>query len=108
MNGLLAYNVARRTAEIGLRMALGATRGHIARTIVREALLLAGVGLALGVPTALVLARLIRSQLYGVEPGDPATLLGTAGALLVLAALAAWLPAHRAARVEPLAALRAE
>lgn len=106
--GLLAYNVARRTGEIGLRMALGATRGHIARTIVREALLLAGVGLALGVPTALVLARLIRSQLYGVEPGDPATLLGTAGALLVLAALAAWLPAHRAARVEPIAALRAE
>lgn len=106
--GLLAYNVARRTSEFGLRMALGAQRGDIARPILREALLLATAGLTIGVPAALGLTRLIQSQLYGVSPADPVTL--TAGALLLLgvAAIAAWMPARRASHVDPMIALRAE
>ena len=96
--GLMAYHVARRTSEIALRMALGATRRHIAGPILNEALLLAVCGLA----------RLIRSQLYGVEPTDPLTLAFAATLLLAIAAGAAWVPARRAARVDPLRALREE
>ena len=106
--GLMAYNVARRTREFGVRMALGAQPRNIARPILREALLLAAGGLAVGVPAALALTRLIRGQLYGVSPTDPATLLAGAVLLLAVAALAAWLPARRAARVDPMTALRAE
>jgi predicted permease len=106
--GLLAYNVARRTGEIGLRMALGATRRNILGPIIREALVLAGAGLAVGLPAAFAIARLIRSQLYGVGPADPLTLVAGAGLLLGLAALSAWLPARRAAKVDPMVALRAE
>ena len=106
--GLLAYNVTRRTSEIGIRMALGAQRGDIARPILREALLLATTGLAIGVPAALALAQLVKSQLYGVAPADPLTLIAGALLLLVIALLAAWIPARRAARVDPLEALRAE
>jgi predicted permease len=106
--GLLAYNVNRRTSEIGVRMALGAQRGDIARPILREALLLAAAGLVVGVPAALALAQLIKSQLYGVAPTDPFSLTLGPVLLLVVAALAAWLPAHRAAAVDPMTALRAE
>lgn len=106
--GLMAYNVARRTGEIGVRMALGATRRAIAWPLVREALLLAGCGLAAGLPVAAVLAQLIKSQLYGVQPVDPLTLALGATLLLAVAVLAAWLPARRAARVDPMTALRAE
>jgi ABC-type antimicrobial peptide transport system permease subunit len=106
--GLLAYNVARRTSEIGIRLALGAQQGDISRPILREALLLAVAGLAIGVPAALALAQLVKSQLYGVAPADPLTLIAGALLLLVIALLAAWIPARRAARVDPLEALRAE
>jgi predicted permease len=106
--GLMAYNVARRTGEIGIRMALGAGPGDVARPIVREALLLAAAGLAAGVPVALALARIIRGALYGVQPYDPATIVGGAMILLLIAALAAWIPARRAARVDPMSALRCE
>jgi predicted permease len=106
--GLLAYNVARRTSEIGIRLALGAQQGDISRPILREALLLAVAGLAIGVPAALALAQLVKSQLYGVAPADPLTLIAGALLLLVIALLAAWLPARRAARVDPLVALRSE
>jgi predicted permease len=106
--GLLAYNVARRTSEIGIRMALGAQRGDIAHPILREALLLAAAGLVVGVPAALALAQLIKNQLYGVAPTDPFSLTLGAVLLLAVAALAAWLPARRAARVDPMIALRAE
>jgi predicted permease len=106
--GLMAYNVARRTGEIGIRMALGAGPGDVARPIVREALLLAAAGLAVGVPVALALARIIRGALYGIQPYDPATLIGGGVILLVIAALAAWIPARRAAKVDPMAALRCE
>jgi predicted permease len=106
--GLMAFNVARRTGEVGVRMALGAQRSDIARPILREALLLAGAGLAVGLPAALALTRLIKSQLYGVTPTDPLTLAAGAILLLAVALLAAWLPARRASRVDPMIALRAE
>jgi len=106
--GLMAYNVARRTGEIGIRMALGATRRNIAAPIVREALLLAGAGVAVGVLGALALSRLIESQLYGVTPNDPLSLAVAGCALVAAAAAAAWVPARRAAKVEPMTALRTE
>jgi ABC-type antimicrobial peptide transport system permease subunit len=106
--GLMAYQVARRTTEIGVRMALGATRREIAWPIVQEALRLATVGLGIGLPVALVLTQAIKKQLYGVPPYDPATLGAGAMVLLTIAALAAWLPARRAAAVDPMTALRAE
>jgi predicted permease len=106
--GLLAYNVARRTSEFGIRSALGAQSGDIARSIVYEALGLAAGGIAIGVPAAIALAQIIRNQLYGVAPSDPLTFISGALLLLVVAALAAWLPARRATKVNPLVALRAE
>ena len=106
--GLMAYNVARRTAEIGIRMALGARPGEVARLILRDALGLATIGAAVGFPAALILTRLIRSQLYGVEPNDPFTLAAAAFVLVAVAAAAAWIPARRAARIEPVVALRSE
>ena len=106
--GLIAYHVSRRIGEIGIRMALGATRGRITCPILREALTLSATGVAVGVALALVLSRLVKSRLYGVEPNDPWTIL-TAGLALVLVALAsAWIPARRAARVNPMEALRTE
>lgn len=104
--GLVAYNAARRTREIGLRMALGATRGNVAGSIVCEALRLVLFGLGVGMPAALVLARLIKSQLYGVEPNDPFTVAAAVAVLVCVAMIAAWIPARRAARVDPMAALR--
>lgn len=106
--GLTAYNVARRTSEIGIRMALGATRANVAWPILREALLLAVVGLAVGVPVALGLARLIASQLYGVAPTDPVTLIGCSVLLIAVALVSAWIPARRAAKIDPMQALRYE
>ncbi len=106
--GLTAYNVARRTGEIGVRMALGATGRGIAAALLGEALGLAVVGLVLGLPAALGLARLVRNQLYGVAPYDPLTLVSGALLLVGVALLAAWVPARRAARVDPVLALRAE
>lgn len=93
--GLMAYNVARRKGEIGIRMALGAGPGDVARPIVREALLLAAAGLAAGVPVALARAQIIRGALYRVQPYDPATMLGSSVILLVIAGLAAWIPASK-------------
>ncbi len=103
---LMAYNVGRRTGEIGIRMALGADRPDITRPILREALLLSGAGVALGVPLCLVFTRLVRNQLFGVTPGDPVSIGLAAIGLLVTAAASAWVPARRAQRVEPSDALR--
>lgn len=104
--GLMAYNVGRRTAEIGVRMALGATAGDITHPIVREALVLAAAGLAVGLPLTLALTRLVRSQLFGVTPGDPLSVLLGTGSIVVVAVAAAGIPAWRARRIEPTAALR--
>jgi predicted permease len=106
--GLTAYHVARRTSEIAIRMALGATPQHVAGPVLREALLLAAWGVAVGVPASLALTRLIKSQLFGVQPNDPVTLVGVVAALFLVAVLAAWLPARRAAQVDPMVALRCE
>jgi len=106
--GVLAYNVTRRTNEIGLRMALGAERGGLIWMVLREALLLVGVGVAIGVPLALVLARSVSSLLYGLKPTDSLAISGAAVILFVVAAIASYLPARRASRVDPMVALRYE
>src|SRR5579863_944967 len=106
--GMMSYAVARRTNEIGIRMALGAEKVNILRLVMWEALALTVLGIAMGIPVALAGLRLIASMLYGVKPVDPLTLV--AGALLMLgtAALAGYLSARRAARVDPMVALRYE
>jgi len=106
--GVLAYSVGQRTGEIGLRMALGARQRDVLRLVVREGARLAAVGLALGVAGAWVLTRILASTLYEVSPTDPLT-FAAAGVLLASAALlACWIPARRATRIEPMAALRCE
>ena len=106
--GIMAYNVARRTGEVGIRMALGACPWDVAWPILREALILAGIGVAIGLPVALALVRVIRVLFYGIEPHDPLTTVGAVVIMLTVAALAAWIPARRAARVDPMEALRYE
>jgi ABC-type antimicrobial peptide transport system permease subunit len=98
--------VARRTREIGIRMALGALGAQIARGVLREAGMLLVVGLALGLGGAWWLGRYVQSQLYGVTPTDPATAAAAASGLLLVGALAALLPARRASKVSPMTALR--
>jgi ABC-type antimicrobial peptide transport system permease subunit len=104
--GVLSYTVAQRTSEIGLRMALGAERRNVVRAVLRSALLLAGLGIVIGLPVALGLTHLLASFLFGVEPADSATLLGVCALLLLMTILASYLPARRAASVNPIAALR--
>ena len=99
--GLLAYGVARRTPEIGLRMALGAERALVRWMILRESLILAAVGLLLGIPAALAGARVLQSMLFGLAPTDPATIAVAALSMLVLAVLAGYIP-----RDEPRGSIR--
>jgi ABC-type antimicrobial peptide transport system permease subunit len=106
--GIMAYNVARRTGEIGIRKALGAQPLDVAWPIIREALMLAAIGIAIGLPVALALVRAIRSIFYGIELYDPLTAIGTVMIMATVAALAAWIPARRAARIDPMEALRYE
>ena len=104
--GVIAYAVGRRTREIGVRMALGATSRRVLRDVVLRALALGGAGLAVGLVGALAATRLLRSQLYEVAPTDPATFAAVAVLLLLVAVAAAWVPARRASRVSPTAAMR--
>ena len=106
--GLMAHNVALRMGEIGIRMALGARPQDVSRTILREAVLLAGAGAGIGIPLALIAVRIIRSFLYEIKPYDPLTLIAAVVVLLVAAVLAAWIPARRAARLDPIEALQCE
>jgi predicted permease len=106
--GVMAHGVARRTNEIGIRMALGAGGGNIAWMILRETLYLVLGGLVIGIPAALVGAKLISAQLFGLKPTDPLTLVGASVVLTIVALLAGYLPARRASRVNPLKALRYE
>jgi len=106
--GVMSYMVARRRNEIGIRMALGADRGEVVRMVMREAGLLLGAGLLVGGVMAIAAARTARTLLFGLEPGDPATLAMSAIALAAVAMLASYLPALRAARLEPTEALREE
>jgi predicted permease len=106
--GIMAYTVSQRTNEIGIRLALGARRGQVRGMVLREAGLLAAVGVLVGVAVALWLGQLVKSMLYGLQPSDPASLVGAAALLLGIALLAGWVPAMRASRVEPMEALRHE
>ena len=106
--GILAYSVTRRTNEIGLRMALGAERGGVIWMVLREALLLVGMGVLIGVPLALALARSVSSLLYGLKPTDSLTISVAVVLLFLVAAVAIYLPARRASRVDPMVALRYE
>ena len=106
--GVMAYTVSRKTNEIGIRMALGSGRIQIAALVLREALLMVLAGLVLGIPAALATARLMRSQLYGLGPYDPMTMLFAVGMMTCVSVLACYSPAARAMRIDPLAALRYE
>jgi len=106
--GVAAYSVAQRTNEIGIRMALGADRGGILQMVLRGAFLQAGIGLLIGIPAAIVAGHFMAGQLYGVQPWDPAILAAITVILGLAAFLAAVVPAHRAARIEPMVALRFE
>jgi predicted permease len=106
--GVLAYLVSRRTHEIGIRLAIGADRGHVLRMVLGQGMTLAGIGLAAGVVGAIGLTRLMTSILYEVTPADPWTYVAVATGLLAVAALASAIPALRAARVDPVTALRIE
>ena len=106
--GVLAYNVARRTQEIGIRMALGAARSGILQMVLREALLLAGIGVAIGIPCALASNHLLSSMLYGLKPTNPVVLSAVTVLLLIVAMAAACFPAHKASAVDPIVALRHE
>ncbi len=106
--GVMAYMVSQRTQEIGIRMALGAQRADVLKLIVRNGLMLTLVGVAIGATGSLALSRILTSQLYQVKATDPAVLGGVALLLMSVAFLASWLPARRAARVDPMIALRYE
>jgi putative ABC transport system permease protein len=106
--GVISYSVSCRTNEIGIRVALGASRSSILRMILRETLALALAGMALGVPCALAASRLVGHMLFGVSASDPATLAAVTFALAAVATLAGYAPAHRAMRVDPMVALRYE
>jgi predicted permease len=106
--GIMAQAVVRRTNEIGIRMALGAERRDIIWMVLKESLMLVGAGLVIGVPAALGAARMISNQLFGLNPSDPGSLVTAVVLLTLVAALAGYLPARRASRVNPLIALRYE
>lgn len=106
--GVLAHSVSRRTQELGIRAALGATRGDILRMVMREGLGLTLIGIAAGVVGALFLTRAMTSLLFGVKPSDPVVFARIIALLISVAGLACYIPARRATRVDPLVALRYE
>jgi predicted permease len=106
--GVIAYTVARRTAEIGIRVALGAVPRDVVWLVMREVLLVAGGGIAIGLPAALALGRVVESQLFGIHANDPAVFAAAALALAAAATLAGYVPARRALAIDPMRALRYE
>jgi ABC-type antimicrobial peptide transport system permease subunit len=106
--GVMSYSVAQRTREIGVRMALGAQYGDMLRTVLKHGLKLSSFGLAIGVAGALALTRVLKNLLYQVSPADPATFISVVAVLMFLVLLACWVPARRAATVNPVDALRNE
>jgi len=106
--GIMAYTVARRTREIGIRVALGADRSTVLRIVMGEVALLAGMGVVLALPISYPLARLVESQLFGIKAADPVVMFGATIALAATALAAGYLPALRATRIDPMLALRYE
>jgi ABC-type antimicrobial peptide transport system permease subunit len=105
--GLMSYVVTRRTAEFGIRIALGAQRDHVLWLVLRETLIILLFGVGIGLPAALALSRIVRSMLFGLTPHDPVTLTGAAALLVAVACLAGYLPARRASHVDPMIYIRA-
>lgn len=106
--GVMAFVVARRRKELGIRLALGAEPGGVIWLVMKEVLLLLSIGLAVGIPAAMALGRFVSSQLYGIEGRDPWTAAATMILLSVVSAAAGLIPAHRASRIDPILALRYE
>jgi predicted permease len=106
--GVMAFVVARRRKELGIKIALGAQRTTILWTVMREVLILLAIGLSVGIPSALGLGTFASAQLYGIQGHDPSVAVGTTLLLMIVAAVAGWIPAHRASRVDPMLALRYE
>jgi len=106
--GVMAFVVARRRKELGIRLALGAQRGTILWSVMREVLLLLAFGLAVGIPTGLGLGKFVAAQLYGIQGHDPSVAAGTMFLLTLVSALAGFIPAHRASHIDPILALRYE
>ena len=104
----MAFVVARRRKELGIRLALGAQPGLVIWMVMREVLLLLSIGLAVGIPAALALGRFVSSQLYGIQPTDARMAVWTMVLLTVVSAVAGLIPAHRASRIDPILALRYE
>jgi ABC-type antimicrobial peptide transport system permease subunit len=104
--GVIAYGVTRQTQEIGIRMALGATRGRVQRTVLGRTLGMVLLGIVVGTVASFAAARMIASLLFGTEPTDPMTYLGMIALLIAVALVAGYLPARRASRIDPLVALR--
>ncbi len=106
--GVISYSVTRQTQEIGIRMALGATRGGVLGSVILRTLRLATIGMTLGALASFLVARAIGAMLYGTEPTDPATFAATLALLLAVAVAAGYLPARRASQIDPMAALRTQ
>jgi ABC-type antimicrobial peptide transport system permease subunit len=106
--GVLAYNVARRTREIGIRMALGATAPHVRGLVARDVVIMLGIGAAIGLAAAAGASRLLKSVLFEMQPWDPAVFGSAAGLLVLVALAAAYVPTRRATAVDPIVALRYE
>jgi ABC-type antimicrobial peptide transport system permease subunit len=104
----MSYTVARRTGEIGIRMALGAQRGDVVWMVLRQAFVLAVMGLAIGVSSALGLARFVKSFLFGVQPNSPVALVLAVAILLSAVLVAGYVPARKASRIDPMTAVRHE
>jgi predicted permease len=106
--GVMAYMVARRTGEIGIRMAMGAGQGDVMQMVLRETVLVTGIGMLVGLAGAMASTRLIRNQLFGLTPTDPVSMAVAVAVLAAVAAAAGYIPARRASRIDPMTALRNE